>query len=158
MAYINVSGTGNFATLCVSTATITSNTGTGVLTVPGLQNITLNNGNGVFRWKQLDTTSELAIAIAATNQVSLNVVVDDTSFFGSGAGSNAAQQGLFKLSNNKELLYFRLYFNGVATGDRYVDGQGYFTGLAPTVSADQPVWVTPLTIDVVGDFSSPGTV
>ena len=158
MAYINVSGTGNFATLCVSTATITSNTGTGVLTVPGLQNITLNNGNGVFRWKQLDTTSELAISIAATNQVSLNVVVDDTSFFGSGAGVTAAQQGLFKLSNDKALLYFRLYFNGVATGDRYVDGTGYFTGLAPTVSADQPVWVSPLTIDVVGEFSSPGTV
>jgi len=62
VAYINVSGTGNFATLVVSTATITSSTGTGVLSVPGMQNVTLNNGNSVYRWKQLDTTSELAIA------------------------------------------------------------------------------------------------
>lgn len=158
MAYINVSGTGNFATLCVSTATITSNTGSGVLTVPGMQNVTLSNSNGTYRWKQLDTTSELAISLAATNQVSLNIVVDETTFFGSGAGETAANKGLFKLSNDKALVYFRLYFNGVATGDRYVDGTGYFTGLAPTVSADQPVWVSPLTIDVVGEFSNPGTV
>jgi len=158
VAYINVSGTGNFATLVVSTATITSSTGTGVLSVPGMQNVTLNNGNSVYRWKQLDTTSELAIATAATNQVSLNIVVDETSFFGSGAGATAANQGLFKLSNDKALVKFRLYFNGVATGDKYIDGEGYFTGLAPTVSADQPVWVSPLTIDVVGEFSAPGTV
>jgi hypothetical protein len=156
VAYINVSGTGNFATLCVSTATITSNTGTGVVTVPGLQNITLSNSNGTYRWKQLDSTSEYAIAIAATNQVSLNIVLDETTFFGSGAGVTAANQGLFKLSNDKVLLNFRLYFNGVATGDKYIDGQGYFTALAPTVSADQPVWVSPLTIEVVGDFT-PGT-
>lgn len=158
MAYINVSGTGNFATLVVSTATITSSTGTGVLKVPSLQNITLSNANGTYRWKQLDTTSELAISIAATNQVSMNVVVDDTSFFGSGAGLTAVNQGLFKLSNDKVLVKFRLYFNGVDTGDKFVDGEGYFTGLAPTVSADQPVWVSPLAIDVVGEFSSPGTV
>ena len=156
MAYINVSGTGDFATLVISTATITSSTGTGVLTVPSLQNITLNNGNGVFRWKQLDSTSEKAIAIAATNQVSLNIVVDDTTFFGSGAGATAANQGLFKMSNDKVLLNFRVYWSGTGVGDKYVDGQGYFTGLAPTVSADQPVWVSPLTIEVVGDFT-PGT-
>ena len=160
MAYINVSGTGNFATLVVSTATITSSTGTGVLKVPSLQNITLSNANGTYRWKQLDTTSELAISIAATNQVSMNVVVDDTSFFGTTSTNavTAVQQGLFKLSNDKVLVKFRLYFNGTDAGDKYVDGEGYFTGLAPTVSADQPVWVSPLAIDVVGEFSSPGTV
>jgi hypothetical protein len=155
VAYINVSGTGDFATLVISTATITSSTGTGVLTVPSLQNITVNNGNGVFRWKQLDSTSEKAIAIAATNQVSLNIVVDDTTFFGS-SGATAAGQGLFKLSNDKVLLNFRVYWKGTGVGDKYVDGVGYFTGLAPTVSADQPVWVSPLTIEVVGDFT-PGT-
>ena len=155
MAYINVSGTGDFATLVISTATITSSTGTGVLVVPSLQNITVNNGNGVFRWKQLDTTSEKAIAIAATNQVSLNIVVDDTTFFGdSGAtAGTVARNGLFKVSNDKQLLNFRVYWSGTGTGDKYVEGSGYFTGLAPTVSADQPVWVSPLTIEVVGDFT-----
>lgn len=159
MAYINVSGTGDFATLHVSTATIsstTASTATGILAVPGLQNVTLNNGNGTFRWKQLDATSEYAIAIAATNQISINAVVDDASYFGvtSANAGMATAKGIFNLSNDKTLVYFRLYYQGTGTGDRYVSGSGYLTGLAPTVSSDQPVWVTPLTIDVVGDFTS----
>lgn len=157
MAYINVSGSGDFATLVVSTGTITSIDTATMIVVPGMQNITLNNGNGVFRWKQLDSTSEYAIAIAATNQVSMNIVLDSATFFGDGSGADALSKGLFNLSNEKALVNFRLYWSGTATGDKYVEGTGYFTGLAPTVSADQPVWVSPLTIDVAGDFTA-GTV
>ena len=158
MAYINVSGTGDFATLVVSTATITSIDTATQIVVPGMQNITLNNGNGVFRWKQLDSTSEYAIAIAATNQISMNIVLDSGSFFGDGSGDvTAIDKGLFKLSNDKNLLYFRLYWSGTGTGDKFVSGEGYFTGLAPTVSADQPLWISPLTIEVAGDFAQ-GTV
>ena len=155
MAYINASGAGNFATLVVSTASITSATDTGAISVPGMQNITLNNGNGVFRWKQLDSGSEQAVSIPATNQVSLNVVLDDTAFFGDGSGDVTAEdKGLFKLSNDKNLVYFRLYWNGVGSSKRFVSGTGYFTGVAPTVSPDQPVWVSPLTIEVVGDYTT----
>ena len=158
MAYINVSGTGDFSTLVVSTGTISSIDTATMIVVPGMQNITLNNGNGVFRWKQLDSTSEYAIAIAATNQVSMNIVLDDTAFFGDGGtDGDAKSRGLFKLSNDKTLVKFRLYWSGTGSGDKFVSGEGYFTGLAPTVSADQPVWVSPLTIDVAGDFT-PGTV
>lgn len=159
MAYINVSGTGDFATLHVSTATIsgtTASTATGILNVTGMQNITLNNGNGTFRWKQLDSTSEYAVAIAATNQVSLNVVLDDAAYFGatSADAQSATAKGLFNLSNNKTLVYFRLYYQGTGSGDKYVSGSGYLTGLAPTVSPDSPVWTSPLNIDVVGDFTA----
>lgn len=159
MAYINVSGTGDFATLHISTATIastTASTATGVLNVAGMQNITLNNGNGTFRWKQLDSTSEYAVAIAATNQISMSVVLDDAAYFGatSADAGSATAKGLFNLSNNKTLLYFRLYYQGVGAGDKYVSGSGYITGLAPTVSPDSPVWVSPLNIDVVGDFTA----
>jgi hypothetical protein len=159
VAYINVSGSGDFATLHISTATIsgtTASTATGILNVSGLQNITLNNGNGVFRWKQLDSTSEKAVAIAATNQISLNVVIDPDAYFGatSADASSATAKGLFNLSNDKALVYFRLYYQGTGTGDKYVSGSGYLTGLSPTVSPDSPVWVSPLTIDVAGDFTS----
>ena len=157
MAYINVSGTGDFATLVVSTGTISSIDTATMIVVPGMQNITLNNGNGVFRWKQLDSTSEYAIAIAATNQVSMNIVLDSATFFGDGSGEDALSRGLFDISNDKSLINFRLYWAGTGSGDKYVSGTGYFTGLAPTVSADQPVWVSPLTIDVAGDFTT-GTV
>ena len=159
MAYINVSGTGDFATLHISTATIastTASTATGVLNVSGMQNITLQNGNASFRWKQLDSTSEYAVAIAATNQLGLNVVLDDSAYFGvtSADANSATAKGLFNLSNNKTLLYFRLYYQGTGAGDKYVSGTGYITGLAPTVSPDSPVWVSPLNIDVVGDFTT----
>ena len=159
MAYINVSGTGDFATLHISTATIagtTASTATGILNVTGMQNITLNNGNGTFRWKQLDSTSEYAVAIAATNQVSLNVVLDDAAYFGttSANAGMATAKGLFNLSNDKTLVYFRLYYQGTGTGDKYVSGSGYLTGLAPTVTPDSPVWTSPLNIDVAGDFAS----
>jgi hypothetical protein len=159
VAYINVSGSGDFATLHISTATIagtTASTATGILNVAGLQNITLNNGNGVFRWKQLDSTSEKAVAIAATNQISLNVVIDPDAYFGatSADAASATAKGLFNLSNDKALVYFRLYYQGTGSGDKFVSGSGYLTGLSPTVSPDSPVWVSPLTIEVVGDFTS----
>lgn len=159
MAYINVSGTGDFATLHVSTATIsgtTASTATGILNVTGMQNITLNNGNGTFRWKQLDSTSEYAVAIAATNQISLTVVLDDAAYFGttSANAGMATAKGLFNLSNDKTLLYFRLYYQGTGSGDKYVSGSGYISGLAPTVTPDAPVWTSPLNIDVVGDFTA----
>jgi hypothetical protein len=159
VAYINVSGTGDFATLHISTATIsgtTASTTTGILNVTGMQNITLNNGNGTFRWKQLDSTSEYAVAIAATNQISMNVVLDDAAYFGttSANAGMATAKGLFNLSNDKTLLYFRLYYQGTGSGDKFVSGSGYITGLAPTVSPDSPVWVSPLNIDVAGDFTA----
>lgn len=153
MAYINSAEAGKFVTLHISTATIASTATTGMIVVPGLQNITLNNGNSVFRWRQLDSTSESAVATAATNQVSMNIVMDDTAYFGSGVGETAANKGLFKLSNDKNKVFFRLYYAGVP-GGKFVSGSGYFTGLAPTVSPDSPVWITPLTIEVDGDLTS----
>lgn len=155
MAYINVSGTGEFATLVVSTGTITTVDTATMIVVPGMTNISLNNGNGVYRWKQLDSTSEYAISIAATNQVSMNIVLDDATFFGDGTGDpDALAKGLFALSNDKDLVHFRLYWAGRGTGKKYVQGTGYFTGLNPSVTADQPLWISPLNVDVAGDFAS----
>lgn len=155
MAYINSAEAGKFVTLHISTATISSTATTGMIVVSGLQNITLNNGNSVFRWRQLDSTSESAVATAATNQISMNIVIDDTDYFGDGSGDVTAEdKGLFKLSNDKNKVYFRLYYAGTGTGGKYVSGSGYFTGLSPTVSPDSPVWITPLTIEVDGDLTS----
>lgn len=158
MAYINVSGTGNFATLQISTATITALNSTTDIIVPAMQNITVNNANASYRWKQLDSTSENVITTAATNQVTTNIVLDPTAFFGDGSGDvTAVDKGIFKLSNDKVQVYFRVYWSGTGQGDKYVTGTGFISGVAPTVSADQPIWTSPLTIDVVGDYTQ-GTV
>ena len=158
MAYINAAEAGQFVTLHISTATISSTATTGMIVVSGLQNITINNGNSVFRWRTLESTSESAVATPATNQLAMNIVIDPTDYFGDGAGDVTAEdKGLFKLSNDKNKVYFRLYYAGTSSGDNYVSGSGYFTGLSPTVSPDSPVWVSPLTIEVDGDLT-PGVL
>lgn len=148
MAYYNVSSPTKRAILQISTATIAS-TSSGTI-VGAIQDITVNNSNGTFNWTQLDSQSQLTVATPASNSIAANVVVDDGTFF-------TATTGIFDLSANKTLVYFRVYFNGTATGAKYISGQGYLTNLAPKVSPTAPVWVTPLTISVDGDLAS-GTV
>ena len=151
MAYINVSGPNSQATLQISTASI-ANTTSGYV-VPALQDITINNAAGVFNWTQLDQFAQLSVPTPATNSITGNIVLDSTTFF---SGSNGVS-GLFDLSNDATLVYFRVYFNGRGTGAKFVSGQGYITNLAPTVNPGAPVWVSPITISVDGDLTA-GTV
>lgn len=126
------------------------------LDVPALQDVTLNNANDVFTWTQLDASSKKQIATTATNSLSMNIVLDQDSFFGSTAAGEAAQTaGIFGLSKDKTQIEFELYMGDTDSGGngKTVSGVGYVTGLAPTVSADSPVWVSPITITVDGDYS-----
>ena len=156
MANINVAGSGNFATVKMAYVGGLA-TAAKTITVPGLQDVTVNNSNGQFRWKQLDTTSEFVVSTTATNQLTFNIVLDPDSFFGDSTGSDAVNDGIFKLSNDKTQVDVRVYWAGTATGDRFIDCTGFITGMSPTVNPDAPVWVSPITIDVSGDFTA-GTV
>jgi len=158
MAYIAVNTSGNFVALKinadgvdydsnVSAAFVAGNAN--VMTVPALQEVTLNASPGTFRWQQLDTGSEKIVTTPATNSVAVTLVMDDTTFFGN-VGSTPA---LVDIVNNKTKCYFRLGWQGLSSGDRYIQGAGYLTALAPTVSPGSPVWTTPITIEV--DGSSP---
>ena len=151
MAYINVSSPTSRAILQLSTASI-ANTTSGYV-VPALQDISVSNSNGIFNWTQLDNQSQLSVATPATNQISGNIVVDTATFF---AATNGVP-GIFDLSNDKTLVYFRVYFNGKTTGSKYMAGSGYLSNLAPTVNPTAPVWVTPIQISVDGDLTA-GTV
>jgi len=42
--------------------------------------------------------------------------------------------------------------SGVTDGQTILMGVGYVSALAPTVSADSPVWVSPITVEVNGDY------
>jgi hypothetical protein len=148
MAYINVSSPTSQATLQISTASIAS-TSSGYI-VPALQDITINNAVGTFQFTQLDEFSNKTVPTPANNSIAGNFVLDSTTFF---SGSNGVA-GLFDLSNDATLVYFRVYFNGRLTGAKYVSGQGYITNLAPTVNPTAPVWVSPITIAVDGDISA----
>jgi hypothetical protein len=126
------------------------------LGIPALQDVTLNNANDVFTWTQLDRGSKLQIATTATNSLGMNIVLDQDTFFGTGTPSTtAATQGIFGLSKNKVRVEFDLYLGDESDGGngKTISGFGYITGLAPTVSADSPVWVSPITITVDGDYT-----
>tara|TARA_B100001287_G_scaffold276783_1_gene289442 strand:- start:13826 stop:14308 length:483 start_codon:yes stop_codon:yes gene_type:complete len=146
--------TGSESTLKVHHTSSTADS-SGLL-VPALQDVTVNNANDVFTWQQLDNGSKRNIATTATNSISGNIVLDQTSFFGDGNNSaTAASQGVFGLSKNKTKVEFNLYFGDTDTGGagKRVTGVGFITGLAPSVSADAPVWVSPITITVDGDYT-----
>jgi len=156
MAYIYPAPgvTGVQATLSISIASNASDTG---LTVPALQDVTVNNANDVFTWTQLDSGSKQQIATTATNSLGMNLVLEQTTFFGDSTATTgtAAESGMFGLSKNKTKVSFELYLgdtDGGATG-KTISGDGYITGLAPTVSADAPVWVSPITVTVDGDYT-----
>ena len=160
MAYIypapGVSGVQTTLSILVS-----SNVSDPGMSVPALQDLTVNAANDVFTWTQLDNTAKLQIATTSTNSISMNIVLDQDTFFGLGDGADAgsdvntaAEYGIFGLSSGKVKIDFDLYLgdtDGGSTG-KTISGSGYITGLAPTVSADSPVWVTPVTITVTGEY------
>lgn len=160
MSYMNPSPGVDTVQVTLTLGNNTGNVYTGNLAVPGLQDITLNNSNDVFTWTQLDSTAKLNVATTATNSLSMNCVVDETSFFGNvatwGSGSvtstTVADLGIMGLSRNKIKVDFCLAFEG-SGGNKFISGLGYITGLSPTVSADSPVWVTPLTLTVSGEYT-----
>ena len=160
MGYIAVNTTAEFVKLDINASGTFANAAlamadtANVLTVPALQDITVNATPGTFEWQQLDALSSYIVTTPSTNSLSTNMVLDDTAFF-TGAGTGTA--GIFDITNDKTLVYFRMYWQGSVTGDRYIEGEGYLSSLAPTVSATAPVWVAPIDILVVGNYTS-GTV
>jgi len=167
MAYINAATSGNFATVMVrvndggapAIGDFITNVATPVKTaatleIPALQDITITNNAGTFRWKQLDSLSEKVVSTVSTNSVGGNLVIDTTAFFGDGGVTTSADdKGLFNLSNEKTSVDFVVFFSGYSVADRFIMGTGYITNVAPKVSADSPVWVSPFTIEVDGDYS-----
>jgi hypothetical protein len=146
----------------ILTISVSSNGSDAGMSVPALQDLTVNAANDVFTWTQLDETAKLQIATTSTNSIGANIVLDQASFFGTGDGADAgsdvntaAEFGIFGLSTNKVKIDFDLYLGDTDSGGtgKTISGSGYITGLAPTVSADSPVWVTPVTITVTGEYT-----
>lgn len=166
MAYISPApGTSSQIVLSIDTTASSTVTGTpptaialgvAAITVPAIQDITVNAANDVFTWSQLDSSAKLQVATTSTNSVSMNIVVDDATFFGTtlnaAQSGTVAEQGLLGLSRNKTPICFTLKMRENGSTDRVLKGQGYVTGLAPTVSADSPVWISPITITVTGEY------
>ena len=124
-----------------------------VMSVPSLQEVTVNATPGTFNWQQLDELSEKVVTTPSTNSISVTLVLDPVTFF-TGKGNT---DGIFDIVNSKTETFFRLYWAGATSTDKYIQGRGYLSALAPTVSPGSPVWTTPLEILVNGSYET-GTV
>lgn len=122
----------------------------GNLVVPTLQDVSINNSNDVFTWTQMNESAKLQVATTSTNSLATNAVIEELTFFGNPSVTvgSAEYKGLLGLSVAKDQVNFE-----ITMGTKTVSGVGYVTGLAPSVSADSPIWVTPLTITVSGEYS-----
>jgi hypothetical protein len=162
MARITVNTTGSQPTLLVSTDLISNSANWGnianTLSVSCLQDITITNSTGIYSYTDFCSTDMNKLTTPADNEISVNMVIDDTVFFGnsSATANSATYYGVSSLSINKIPLQFKLVINGGnATADAfYYAGQGYISSLAPTASPDAPVWVTPMTLAVDGSMVS----
>lgn len=172
MAYITVNETGTFPALVLSTDVANSNvglTGNGflgganLLNVTCLQDVTVTNSTGIFSWTDFCSASINKVTTPSDNEISTNIVVDDEGFFGDSASANTSAKyyGVSGLSQNRIEVAFRLQLNNSANignatpaNTFYYSGVGYLSSVAPTVSPDSPVWVSPLTIAVNGDMGS----
>lgn len=155
MSRITVNTTGTQPTLLISTD-IPVDPSTGTITAPlnvtCLQDVTVTNSTGIFSWTDFCSTDTSKITTPADNEISTNMVIDGEKFFGTGAGSDAAGLGIAGMSQDKVKVYFKLILNGDdSTSDAFwYTGVGYISSIAPTVAADSPVWVSPMSIAVDG--------
>jgi hypothetical protein len=156
MARITVNTTGKQPTLYVSTNT--GNVANAPLSITCLQDITITNSTGIYSWTDFCSTDTNKITTPADNEISTNIVIDDVGFFGNATATSttAEYNGISGLSINKIPVSFQIVLNGTNTTANafYYEGVGYISALAPTVSPDAPVWVTPLTIAVDGDMTT----
>jgi hypothetical protein len=154
MARITVNTTGTQPILLVS-ANI-ANVEANALSVTCLQDITVTNSTGIYSYTDFCSGDMNKITTPADNEVSTNMVLDGTVYFGNAAATanTAPFYGVAGLSENKVNIAWKLYLNGNANGAFYYTGTGYVSSLAPTVAPENPVWISPMSIAVDGAITS----
>lgn len=164
MARITVNTTGTQPLLLLSTTVDTAaNIANGVITLANalsvtcLQDVTVTSSTGIFSWTDFCSIDTNKITTPADNEISTNLVIDPVGYFGNSSASanSAANYGISSLSQNKVEVQFKLVWNNSdananAAASYCTNGVGYIASLAPTVSPDSPVWVTPMTLAVDG--------
>ena len=124
--------------------------------IPLIQDITINATPGTVRYSTLDSPSSSAFTTVNENGLSMNILLDNDSFFGNSnvINNTVATNGLFNTSKDKTEVFFAVSMTGTGTtGDVYISGQGFIGGLAPTASIDAAVWLSPMEIVVNGELT-----
>lgn len=160
MARITVNTTGTQPTLLVSTDLISNSANWGnianTLSVICLQDVTITNSTGVYSYTDFCNTDINKLTTPADNEISTNMVLDDVAYFGNAnaTANSSSFYGVSGLSINKVPVQFKIVMNGgnATSNAYYYAGQGFISSLAPTVSPEAPVWVSPMTLAVNGSM------
>ena len=125
------------------------------LSVTCLQDITVTSSTGIYSWTDFCSIDMNKITTPADNEIATNLVIDPTVYFGTGGANSAVEYGVARMSQNKVEVQFKLVWNNSdananVANSYFTTGVGYISSLAPTVSPEAPVWVTPMTIAVDG--------
>ena len=157
MGVINVTN-GTNATLTLSNVGLANviPAGTNGISVPFMQDITVNATPGTVRYSTLDSPSSSAFTTVNENSISLNILVDSAIMFGDGANTinSVVANGLFGVSKAKEEIFFAVTLEGTESGANYITGKGFLGGLAPSASIDQAIFISPLEIVVNGELTN----
>ena len=169
MARITVNQTGTHPTVLLSTtlgnASQLANgniAAANVLSVTCLQDVTIKASTGIYSYVDFCSTDVNKVTTPADNEITMNIVIDPTAYFGNGTDS-AAGRGIANLSQNKVPVQFLVAWNydanvaNLTAGNiaslsnvYFSSGTGYISSLAPVASPSAPVFVTPITIAVDG--------
>ena len=155
MAVINVTS-GSQAVLTLGTTDAMSLPGgTDGLIIPLMQDVTVSATTGSVRYSVLSSPSSSAFTTVNENSVTLNMLLDGAVFFGDGTSTNTiTNKGLLETSIDKTEIFWSVAFNeGNTTGEYYVKGKGFLTGLTPTSSMDAAIWISPMEIIVNGEIT-----
>ena len=155
MAVINVTS-GSQAVLTLGTTDAMSLPGgTNGVIIPLMQDVTVSATTGSVRYSVLSSPSSSAFTTVNENSVTLNMLLDGAVFFGDGTSTNTiTNKGLLETSIDKTEIFWSVAFNeGNTTGEYYVKGKGFLTGLTPTSSMDAAIWITPMEIIVNGEIT-----
>ena len=156
MAVINVTS-GSQAVLTLGTTDAMSLPGgTNGVIIPLMQDVTVSATTGTVRYSVLSSPSSSAFTTVNENSVTLNMLLDGTVFFGDGASATntITNKGLLETSIDKTEIFWSVAFNeGNTTGEYYVKGKGFLTGLTPTSSMDAAIWISPMEIVVNGEIT-----
>ena len=123
--------------------------------IPLMQDITVNASPGIVRYSVLDNPSSKAFTTVNENSISGSMLLDEQAFFGDATvtGNQVAIDGLFSTSTAKTEVSFSVAFEGGTSGDYFVYGTGFISGLAPSASMDAAVWLSPFEIVVNGELT-----
>jgi hypothetical protein len=167
MARILVNGQNKCPTIIITTNVVPLGTDYTVtfdptvdIIVPYVQNITVNSSTGIYSYTTFcDDTRKLSTI--QDNSLSTNIVLDDTTWFGTAYPAtpalltSAQACGLQYIQANNLIIGFKMYWDdhdGVGSGAKFKQGVGWITTVNPTVTPEQPLWISPFEIAVDGAF------